>query len=55
MENETRHVFYPVMINIFYAVNAFVVTMALIPATRSYFLKAGLKGVDMSKKDKREM
>ncbi len=55
MESETRHVFYPVLINVIYAVNAFIVSMALIPTTRAYFMKAGLKGVDMAKKDKREM
>eukprot|EP00794_Sanderia_malayensis_P011183 gene11183-12357_t len=55
MENEARHVFYPVLINVFYALNAFFVTLVLIPKTRTYFMKAGLKGVDMAKKDKREI
>ena len=55
MENEARHVFYPLLINIVYAGSAFLVSLGLIPTTREYFMKAGLKGVDMAKKDKREL
>lgn len=49
------HVFYPAVINLIYAVSAFLFTMILIPTARDYFMRAGLKGKDMAKKDKREM
>ena len=54
-DNNVVHVFYPALINVVYSISAFVVTMILVPTTKGYFIKAGLKGKDMAKKDKREM
>ena len=53
--SELYHVFYPIAINVVYSISAFVMAMALIPTTRDYLMRAGLKGKDMAKKDKREM
>ena len=55
LDNAGLQVFYPVIFNAFYALGAFGVAMLCIPATRDYFMKAGLKGTDMAKRDKREM
>ena len=52
---DVYYVFYPAFINLIYAVSAFLITMVLIPTTRDYFMRAGLKGKDMAKKDKKEM
>ena len=55
ISSDVFHVFYPALINLIYSISAFVMTMLLIPTTRDYFMKAGLKGKDMAKKDKKEM
>ena len=55
LDNDGLQVFYPVIINTFYALGAFAMAMLFIPTTRDYFTKAGLKGTDMAKRDRREM
>ena len=55
VSSDVFHVFYPALINVVYSISAFGMTMLLIPTTKNYFIKAGLKGKDMAKKDKREM
>ena len=45
----------PLVINIFYAVVSFFVAYYCIPGSKDIFMKAGLKGRDMSKKEKKEM
>lgn len=46
---------YPVLINIVYSVASFFLALRLISSAKAIFIKAGLKGKDMSKKEKVEV
>ena len=46
---------YPLFINLIYSVMSFLLTLKMIPGAKELFFKAGLKGKDMSKREKKEM
>ena len=46
---------YPILTNVAYSVMSFLLTLQLIPGSKELFMKAGLKGKDMSKRKKVEM
>ena len=49
------NIVYPLAISFAMSAVTFLITLKLIPATKSLFLKAGLYGQDMSKIEKNKM
>lgn len=47
--------FFPIAINALYSIASFILALKLIPGAKDLFMKAGLKGKDLNKKEKSEM
>ena len=46
---------FPIAINALYSICSFFLALRLIPGAKDLFLKAGLKGKDLNKKEKNEV